>query len=156
MKKHKRIQNRLMLVSSVSISHAHSSYASPSLFLVEELIAYWASSLCSKHMLLCFQPFPCDEGGRQVTDSREEYRHAEERRVRAGVQPPVVGLLNAHLSSWISVEGFSHFDSTVCLFVCREPSADLSGKQQVSLFSVPVTVWSSFCRHCCYFGLVVI
>nr|XP_040018795.1 mRNA cap guanine-N7 methyltransferase [Gasterosteus aculeatus aculeatus] len=44
-------------------------------------------SLMMKMMAL--QPFPCDEGGRQVTDSREEYRHAEEHRVRAGVQPPV-------------------------------------------------------------------
>ncbi|XP_037338781.2 mRNA cap guanine-N7 methyltransferase [Pungitius pungitius] len=44
-------------------------------------------SLMMKMMAL--QPFPCDEGGKQVTDSREEYRHAEEHCARAGVQPPV-------------------------------------------------------------------
>ncbi|KAM8886403.1 mRNA cap guanine-N(7) methyltransferase [Spinachia spinachia] len=44
-------------------------------------------SLMMKMMAL--QPFPCDEGGRQGTGGREEYRHAQEHCGRAGVQPPV-------------------------------------------------------------------
>lgn len=53
--------------------------------------------MCSKHSLyvdlLYFQPFPSEDGGRQATDSREEYCHAKEHCGRAGVKLPLVGLM---------------------------------------------------------------
>ncbi|XP_054462260.1 mRNA cap guanine-N7 methyltransferase-like isoform X2 [Anoplopoma fimbria] len=44
-------------------------------------------SLMMKMMAL--QPFPCEDGGRQATDSRGEYGHAEEHCGRAGVKLPL-------------------------------------------------------------------
>uniref|UniRef100_A0A3P8RZN4 mRNA cap guanine-N(7) methyltransferase n=1 Tax=Amphiprion percula TaxID=161767 RepID=A0A3P8RZN4_AMPPE len=44
-------------------------------------------SLMMKMMAL--EPFPCEAGGRQASDSREEYLHAKEHCSRGGVKPPV-------------------------------------------------------------------
>lgn len=44
-------------------------------------------SLMMKMMAL--EPFPCEEGGQQATDTTEEYCHAKERCDRPGVRPPV-------------------------------------------------------------------
>lgn len=44
-------------------------------------------SLMMKMMAL--EPFPCDDGGRQASDSKEEYSHAKEHCDRSRVRPPV-------------------------------------------------------------------
>ncbi|XP_031694152.1 mRNA cap guanine-N7 methyltransferase-like [Anarrhichthys ocellatus] len=58
-------------------------------------------SLMMKMMAL--QPFPCEDGDRQATDSRGEYGHAEENCVRAGVQLPL-GTLSR--SEWEAASKF--------------------------------------------------
>ncbi|XP_014875417.1 mRNA cap guanine-N(7) methyltransferase [Poecilia latipinna] len=44
-------------------------------------------SLMMKMMAL--EPFPCEDGGQQATDNKEQYCHAEEHCSRPGVRPPV-------------------------------------------------------------------
>ncbi|KAM7384947.1 hypothetical protein PAMA_012030 [Pampus argenteus] len=45
---------------------------------------------CSLMMkMMALEPFPCEDGGRQATDSRGEYSHAKEHCSRAGVKLPL-------------------------------------------------------------------
>lgn len=54
-----------------------------------------------------FQPFPSEDGGRQVTDSSGEYGHAKEYSSRAGVRLPLVSERAAYELSLILVVGSS-------------------------------------------------
>ncbi|XP_047460133.1 mRNA cap guanine-N7 methyltransferase isoform X2 [Mugil cephalus] len=56
-------------------------------FFEEKLKKDHHRSLMMKMMAL--EPFPCEDGGRQATDSRGEYCYAKEHCDRAGVKPPV-------------------------------------------------------------------
>uniref|UniRef100_A0A3Q3JBN4 mRNA (guanine-N(7))-methyltransferase n=1 Tax=Monopterus albus TaxID=43700 RepID=A0A3Q3JBN4_MONAL len=51
-------------------------------------------SLMMKMMAL--EPFPCEEGGQQATDSRSEYCHAKEHCGGTGIKLPLVSVLTVH------------------------------------------------------------
>lgn len=51
--------------------------------------------------LLVLQPFPGEESSRQESQSPQEYSHAEEHRVKAGVTLPLVGLITLIVCIWL-------------------------------------------------------
>lgn len=65
--------------------------------------------------LLSFQPFPCEDGGQQAIDSRDEYCHAKEHSSKDGVKLPLVGLVQSGL---LLVQSSVDWFGLTLVFVC--------------------------------------